>query len=326
MRLRFLCSIFILLLFIGCSNDDSEPFADPNISRVSLNYLNGIIDVMETNSINRGNINWSDFRASVFEIAGPAQTIEETYPAILKALELLEDNHSFLRTAEGEILFAGGQCPPTLGSISFDEEDIGYIYVGSFGGTSGEARTYANAIVDEIKRQDKADLKGWIVDIRDNGGGNMFPMLGAVGPILGEGSLGYFEYPNGRQSEEWTYSNGEAKNDNRIRFQLLNPYTLLGDESPKVAVLTNRATGSSGEAIAIAFRGRPDTKSFGTATCGRPTANVGYPLSNNSTLVLTVGFMVDRNRNVYDEPIVPDEIITDNDLMLEAAKDWLRIL
>ncbi|WP_299529897.1 S41 family peptidase [Ulvibacterium sp.] len=195
----------------------------------------------------------------------------------------------------------------------------------ALGGTSEEARTYADAIVDQIKSQDKADLKGWIVDIRDNGGENMFPMLGAIGSILGEGILGYFQTPDGNRVE-WIYLDGEVKVDGITNFRLPDPYTLLKEGSPKVAVLTNGASGSSGEAVVIAFRGRPNTKSFGTATCGRPTSNVGYPLSNNSTLFLTVGFMVDRNGNVYEESILPDEIITDNDLMLEVAKEWLRML
>jgi len=37
---------------------------------------------------------------------------------------------------------------------------------------------------------DRDDLIGWIVDLRGNGGGNMWPMLAGVGPVLGEGVVG----------------------------------------------------------------------------------------------------------------------------------------
>jgi hypothetical protein len=43
--------------------------------------------------------------------------------------------------------------------------------------------------------------------------------------------------------------------------------------TPKVAVLIDRRTGSSGEAIAIAFRGRPETRFFGDHTEGASIAN-----------------------------------------------------
>jgi carboxyl-terminal processing protease len=46
------------------------------------------------------------------------------------------------------------------------------------------------------------------------------------------------------------------------------PYKLVVP-SPRVAVLTDTGVASSGEAIA--FRGRPNTRSFGTPTCGLST-------------------------------------------------------
>ena len=35
-------------------------------------------------------------------------------------------------------------------------------------------------------------MKGWIVDLRGNFGGNMWPMLLSVEPLIGNGTLGYF--------------------------------------------------------------------------------------------------------------------------------------
>lgn len=45
--------------------------------------------------------------------------------------------------------------------------------------------------------------------------------------------------------------------------------------SPRVAVLFDGMTASSGEAVVVAFKQRPDTRSFGMPTCGLSTANVG---------------------------------------------------
>ena len=76
-----------------------------------------------------------------------------------------------------------------------------------------------------------------------------------------------------------------------------------------MAVLTGRMTCSSGEAIATAFRGRPDTRSFGLETCGLPTANDEFPLSDGAWILLTVSRFADRTGVVYSGPIAPHEVV-----------------
>lgn len=61
------------------------------------------------------------------------------------------------------------------------------------------------------------------------------------------------------------------------------PYRLRHD-APKVAVLIDNGTASSGEAVLIAFQRRPDTRTFGNATCGLSTANQEYMLSDGASL------------------------------------------
>ena len=48
---------------------------------------------------------------------------------------------------------------------------------------------------------------GWLVDLRGNGGGNMWPMLGGITAILGEGDLGSFRAPGGGGST-WFLKDG----------------------------------------------------------------------------------------------------------------------
>ena len=99
-----------------------------------------------------------------------------------------------------------------------------------------------------------------------------------------------------------------------------------------MAVLTDNRTASSGEAIVIAFRKRPLTRSFGTPTYGVSTANRGFVLSDSATIYLTVSTMADRNGNQYGYKINPDELVTgefmidptDNDLVVKAAIIWLE--
>jgi hypothetical protein len=92
---------------------------------------------------------------------------------------------------------------------------------------------------------------------------------------------------------------------------------------PRVGVLIDCRVASSGEATAISFVGRPDTRFFGTPTRGLSTSNRGFALSDGATLVLTTSFMADRNLVKYGRPVMPDEIIGSPDEGTRRAIEWL---
>jgi C-terminal processing protease CtpA/Prc len=89
-------------------------------------------------------------------------------------------------------------------------------------------------------------------------------------------------------------------------------------------VLTDGAVASSGEAVAIAFRGRPDTRAFGTSTCGFSTAVEQYPMSDGATLNLAISVMADRAKTKYGYAVAPDELVADPSQVLERAMAWLQ--
>lgn len=313
-----LCSLLVFLL-ISCGDDD------PNmISAEAESFLNEVLDVMEANSINRNKIDWTDFRAKVFEQVIGAETIEDTYPGIREALVLLADNHSSYIKPDGGFIFAGTlQCDdqdivkPSL------PENVGYVKVNSFSGSvsSTAAISFAQEIQDQIRNDDHMGIKGWIVDLRNNGGGNMWPMLAGIGPILGEGTAGYFIDPDNNQTS-WGFLNGSSVVNGNSLTQLSNSYELIAP-NPKVAILLNNGIASSGEVVAISFIGRENTRSFGLSTCGLSTSNSPFTLSDNSRLNLTTAYLADRNKNLYGIPIDPD-LAVDNDNIIQNAVDWIE--
>jgi len=122
----------------------------------------------------------------------------------------------------------------------------------------------------------------------------MWAMLAGVGPILGEGEPGANLRRDGLK--KWFYENGTAgyRNDTEDPYYARTmgaPVVLSG--SP-VVVLIDRDTGSSGEAIAIAFRRRADTRFFGESTYGAATATSPFRLSDGAQLFLVTGVMLDR--------------------------------
>nr|BBH86605.1 hypothetical protein KTC_13560 [Thermosporothrix sp. COM3] len=210
------------------------------------------------------------------------------------------------------------------------QPDIGYIELPAVIGGTMEQH-YADIVHDEIRKLDQQyTIKGWIIDLRNNTGGNCWPMLAGIGPILGEGKLGAF-VSHGKEVGTWMYQEGKAMSDDYMLAQVQQPYRLK-QPLPPVAVLTSNLTASSGEAVAIAFHGRPSTRFFGESTYGLPTANTLEILSDGAQLYLTVANDADRTGQVYEEPIAPDqevsinwaELYTEQDNVIKAAQGWLQ--
>lgn len=329
MRLYFpsYCFILILLLLSACS---SESIAEPStpertitsLEQNQIDFLNNMMDIMQANSINRKTIDWSSFRSSVLNTAKGKQTRAQLDPVIRNAISLLRDSHSFVLKPNGlglvgeSSLDCSVQPEPVV-----DIENVGYIKITRFLGNETEAQNFAKDIQQSIQSQDNENLIGWVVDLRNNGGGNMWPMLAGIGPILGEGIAGYFVDSDNVKSE-WGYFGGESRLSGQAITSITEPYELI-KPNPKVAVLTNRACGSSGEAIIVAFKERPNTRSFGERSCGVSTANTNFDLGDDYTLWLTVSTFADRAETLYGGRISPDETINDSEALWTSVEEWL---
>ena len=313
--------LFVSLLFIGLLSCNETGEA-PRMAAVAENYLNEVLDIMEANSIHRNTIDWTDFRNRVFQKVGTAQTIDETYGGIHEALTLLGDNHSFFRKPNGDGVFGERLVRCSIESVSSVSipETIGYVKVSGFSGSSEEGVSFADEIQDQIRSEDGPDIIGWVVDLRANTGGNMWPMLAGIGPVLGEGIAGHFVDPDDNQSN-WGYKNGASIINGNSVVSVSTSYQLI-NENPRVAVLLDNGIASSGEAVAIAFVGRENTRSFGSPTCGLSTANRSFALSDDAQLFLTVSYMADRYLNLYGTPIIPDVEVSSEEI-IDQAVAWL---
>ena len=308
-----------LLVWSGCNSDDISD------EQEAQNYLNTVLEIMENNSIHRYEIDWEDFRQKVTAKAVGARSIPQTYPAIIEALKLLGDNHSIYIKPDGSYIYYGGlSCLPEPGITPEIPDHIGYVHVDGFAGSSSgsKARNFAYEIQDQIRQADHDSIVGWIVDLRGNGGGNMWPMLAGIGPVLGEGVAGYFIDPD-NVSVSWGYSEGASVLDEGTTVVRLDSFYTLINENPKVAVLIEDGIASSGEVMAISFVGRSNTRSFGSSTCGLSTSNVQFALSDDAILNLTTAYLADRNRKLYGVPVQVDEPVPD-DQVVSAAIDWLE--
>ena len=310
-------------------------------------YLVEALDILENNSVKKHEIDWVVFRHATFRQAEGAGSPAETYPAIVAALDRLGDNHSFFTRPDGGLpsgdpLSAPQSVGPSSETMveSPGSEDpvarllpsgFGYVLVPPFSGGVDEANQLVARYHTLLAEVDAAGaVCGWVVDVRGNTGGNMWPMVAGVAPLLGEGTVGHFIDADGRVSD-WFIERGRVGVEDFVLVEAPSP-TELARPLSAVAVLTDGGTASAGEAVAIAFRGRPGSRSFGAPTWGVSTANSAFPLSDGAVIVLTVATMVDRFGNIYGGEVVPDVLVPDADgtetpgadATLAAATKWLR--
>lgn len=210
------------------------------------------------------------------------------------------------------------------------EDNIGYLNIPGFWGNSELVNAYAESVQTIIREVDQTMTCGWVIDLRCNVGGDMWPMVAGVGPILGEGECVSFVAP--WEKESVFYRDGQASSSQEGVVAEVKELYRLKRPWPPVAVLTSQLTASSGEFVALAFRGRPRTCSFGEPTRGVPTANDDKKLSDGALLVLTTHLGADRTGQTYDSPLVPDypikigwtQLGSADDPVLLAAIEWLR--
>ena len=318
MMRKIIVVVIALLIQLGCSTQSSIfPVTPVDV------YLNELVDYMEANHVNKANINWTEFRANVQQHGKSAAKIADTKETIEYAFELLDDQTSFLITSFGQVLSYGAECSDVDPGEVTGKTEIGYIKIPPFAGTGVSAAVFAEKMHGEIRDQDKAEIKGWVVDLRKNTGGNMWPMITGIGPLLGNGTAGYFVDSDGTQTS-FGYSSGSAIYNNEPVITVTKPYSSPLLDGAKIAVLVDQSTTNAAEVVMIAFSGRSQTRTFGSATCGRASGNQTFTLSDRSVLYLTTSFLLDRNQVNKQGSLVPDEIASDPSLVFDQAVNWIN--
>lgn len=317
------------LIFTATAAPSATVTSKLPISTEAAAYLEEALTIMQNNSLHRQSLHWDAIRTNAFEIAQHAQTPADTYDAIRSTLVRLGDHHSAFVTPDGVKQWAQeteSDSPPPRGKLLL--EKIGFIAIEEY--TPGEGKHYATDAQQIIRDIDAQNPCGWIVDLRKNTGGNMGPMLAAIGPVLGEGEVGAFIDSYGNK-QIWFYQDGQSKVNDILYTQVIGPAYELKVPFPPVAELTSTSTASAGETIVVAFRGRPNTRSFGLPTQGLSTGNQGFALSDGAMIILTTSVYVDRMGQIYGDKIYPDELVEDmrkftfimDEAIPQPAIDWL---
>lgn len=293
-------------------------------------YIDEYFDIVQTNAVVRDKDYLAGLQSNTIYLCSDSASMEECHDVLrYYTTIMLRDGHSFFTPPDVWKAMTGEGKHPTTGTVHHQmptgkmlDGDIAYINIPMFISSDEKLmQQYADSGQNIIARFDKPNLKGYIIDVSNNGGGNSLPMVAAVGPLIGDGVCGYSISGDGSMRTR-IYRDGAVGWDSNLDFRKANPYQLKYKDKP-VAVIYGNQTASSGEVTATVFIGLPNTRSFGTETAGLTTRVDNFEMSDGSYLNLAAGLNADRNKKPHDGRIKPDVVTADTETAIEKAKQWI---
>lgn len=305
--------------------------------------LEKIIAHAENNSLYRKNVDWTVLKKEMYELAEDADSVSQLKPAIDLMLEKLNDTHGRVFYNNQFLSYYTGEKMDHLKSIDWDvyseiqsgqvyefkaeilQDNIGYIRIVGLPMGDNEKMSYdiQNAVCEVIEK----GAEKWIIDLRYNGGGNMFPMVEGVANIISDGVVGGTEGATKEESSTWQIKNGNFYYDEQT-VGIENKCPISNYQ--KIAVLTSIYTASSGEALAVILKKRPMTKFFGNKTNGKITATDWKQIDSVTAMSISVSYYKDREGNLYNQFVDVDENVGFNpkveiekDNGINRAVEWL---
>ncbi|MCC8558121.1 S41 family peptidase [Xanthomonas vesicatoria] len=284
--------------------------AQPGANTASATEIMDVaLPAIRYHALQRNRIDWGTREPQLRAQAADMREAD-AYVAIDALIAELDDGHSFLirPTARRQVEARAAKRPTVKARLL--QPDIGYIEVTGLMTSSGDVRgAYQRALAAALDGMASQAHCGWIVDLRQNTGGTMWPMVNGLHALLGDQLLGYFVDSTGRQMP-WHAKPAAG--------------THASQAERAVAVLIGPHTASAGEMVAIAFRGRPATRSFGQPSAGKTTGNRSVDLPGGGVLAIASSATQDRNAQQLDGALHPDVVSDPQEDAIDAAAQWLR--
>ncbi|MHA6780212.1 S41 family peptidase [Pseudonocardia saturnea] len=278
-------------------------------------YATDALDMMEFGGYYVDLRTWPAQRAEAERLTADAPDTAATYPALRAALAAAGGEHSeFL--SPGDPLSDADAVEPTP-SVTTTPDGVSTVSLPELVSADPQVlQRYADTTAAGLSRAGLSTSCGWVVDLRGNGGGNMWPMLAGLSPLLPDGPMLSFAANSGERTE--------VRIEGGTALVGAEPQASVDDatlSTRPVAVLQDGDTASSGEAALLALRGRPNVLTIGSESAGYSTANMSVPMPDGATMVLTTAVYVDRSGQAFGGEIAPDLPASDP---VVAARTWLH--
>lgn len=296
----------------------------------------------------RQQVGWDTISPQFYKRLDTGSTSHDQFKAFMWLFKQMNDFHSqvyfngriynyYLSMPEGredELTRTYRSIQPRMNLLEAKvlDNEYGYIAVPGTGSLNDSTiNTLARQWRDSICKNINNPVKGWIIDLRANMGGNMYPMMAALSFLIGDSRFAGMTGDDHKPAYWWSIKKGNILFRNSPQT-FLPPHCLKSQIKAPVVVLTSFYTVSSGEVVVTAFKGRPATVQIGDTTGGLVTGNQWIPIGNDAVLNLSQGYYADRNGKEYRSGIPPDIPVKAeenfafpaNDKKIQAAIAWLR--
>lgn len=297
------------------------------VNKIAEKYLGEVYNILSSQSIYRDSVDLKEAYLHSLELAAEATSTGDCYEGVGYMMDRSGDGRGqFLDPSTSRRWLKEQKINDDEALYPTAKLDSGYVTIWLPGITAmskSVLHKYADTLHQQLKQIDQSKVKGWILDLRENVGGRVYPMLAAIGPLLNEKVSG--KYITTKGYIDWIYDNGTARIDTNV-IKLNKPFKVKNEQLP-IAILTSRQTFGAAEAIVVAFKARPNVRYFGEPTAGVTIMENRIRLSDGATLTFTSGIMCDSKGTRYTGKIIPDtkiRIIYTEDHCLRKALEWLN--
>jgi carboxyl-terminal processing protease len=194
-------------------------------------------------------------------------------------------------------------------SVKFKLLEPGYGYVRVTQFQEHTAENLASAL-DSMYKSNKADLKGVILDLRDDPGGLLNGAVGVAAAFLPKDTL--VVYTDGRTPDSKMHLTATLAN--YANSDGSNPLATLPQQVHNVpmVVLVNGGSASASEIVAGALQDSKRALIIGTQTFGKGSVQSILPLSNDGGIRLTTSrYFTPSGRSIQAKGITPDILADD---------------
>lgn len=201
------------------------------------------------------------------------------------------------------------------------EPNFGYIRITQFQERTGENLAQA---VNALLKENKAPLKGLVLDLRNDPGGLLNSAVGVAAAFLKPNSL-------------VVYTDGRAP-DSKMQLTASPDFYLRGDQTDylkdlppwiktmPLVVLVNGGSASASEIVAGALQDHKRAIVLGTQSFGKGSVQTILPLGNGTGIKLTTArYFTPSGRSIQAKGITPDIIVEEGKVVGSDSADGFGI-
>ena len=319
------CIVLVLACLIAVPAYSTSPIetgvGDPIVTKV--------IELAKKRAINSENVNWTVVEQEVGEIIAQQPSESGRTQAIEHVVRALDDGHSFYRppskatpTSRGAGEVDSGMSRRERVSVPIasysGNRRFGVLALNAWTGSKKELDNATSIVRAELIRAVSRDPCGIIIDLTWNQGGNMWPMMGGIAPLYDEGTVLVFHARD--ESDQIIQVQDDQLKVNGATYPEAAHLPPVRPLPRYVALILSNRTASSGEIVALGFRGQENVRTFGEVTAGQTTANWSTTLDNGGRLALASAHIADRTESIQRGPLHPD--VRSESARLDA-ESWL---